>query len=160
MVSTPLAAASPFVDFQISARSASEALTAVSPDGLRGYNLALPTVFDLYSPAGNMFGVVRVSFDNRLLGGATMEIAEVFPALLYAVTTGNVTVMTFDGEGMYLNQVMTLVFGTLNRGLWFTDVMPFTVEVMEGWALTDPDRSNNFVVSVAEYIDMPPAGTP
>lgn len=156
-VATPHAAASPFVDIVLTALAPSDAITATSPDGLRAYTLPLPSAFNVanVNDSADAGGSIIVSFDSRLLGAVTITTPGVQTHLSREIVTGNLTSVWFSIDHHYTRFVIVPTFGILNRGLWFEDVLPYSVRITSGWDTDDPDLSNNIATSMAEYTDVP-----
>lgn len=153
---TPLGAMSPWVDVLMTARPATDVLIATSPDGSRQYSLALPTVFDVSSPGAFVsWGSTRVTFDNRLLGDVTMQLDGVNAEQGSLTTTGNTSSVWFNTPVMDTH-VISVTFGTLNHGVWLPDVQFYTLRFDTGWDISDPDQTNNTIVSEAVYSDVTP----
>lgn len=155
-VATPLGAMSPWVDVILTARPTTNEMTATSPDGSRQYSLALPTIFDVSSPSAFVsWGSTRVLFDNRLLGDITMTLDGVNAPQRDLITTGNITNALFDTP-VWGDHVIVVTFGTVNQGLWLTDAQPYTLRFDTGWDISDPDQTNNTIISEAVYSDVTP----
>lgn len=157
-VATPMAAASTAVDLVLSG-FAGDTLSALSPDELRGYTLAITSRMNArvigttpMAPGSSL----TLSFDNRLLGDPTVEAGSV-PAVAQAPTVnGNTTTVTFTlpvtiptttaGVAIAVN------FGVWNMGVWFEDVEPYSTLLLPATG-SDSDSSNNGWTATAQYVD-------
>lgn len=134
-------------------------MSASSPDGLRAYTL--PVTFrgrarvigtTPMAPGSSL----TLSFDNRLLDDATVEVDSTAAVAQTPTVNGNTTTVTFtlpvtipttaDGVEIVID------FGVWNQEVWLEDVEPYSTLLLPATG-SDSDSSNNGWTSTAQYVD-------
>ncbi|WP_102193937.1 hypothetical protein [Microbacterium aurantiacum] len=161
-VATPLAAASVAVDLRLRGYSFGDTIFGRSPDGLRGYRIAIlggygaTTVGDTPTPGANLV----MTFDARIFGAPSATIDAQAATLLTTTTTGNTTTAIFSlpiaipADGAEAEILIS--YGSITED-WYEDIAPSSVSILPSGG-TDPTPSDNTVTLTPTYFDTFDAG--